>query len=484
MRELQARLASVAVLPPVSLLLCVLRAFSVTGCGLRVCVCLALGVRVLPHTGVGAGARPRAAAMTDGGGGGKLDRWLSRQKDKQAAAAAASEPGAAALAPGQPQCNGAAAAGAAEARIPSTPPSAGKPPSGAGARATRGSGGGVGACCNLIRLLDPDELVKVHEVLVGAMREKKVAVPALPGDLVAAAGSAPAPGGPQGAAPPPANDCAFQRSPMVLSATAGESIAMLTQVLEEARKLGSEAVQHVRKRSAGAAAGNPGGESLGAAVASQGGDGGEDGAPAPNAKMSRWLSKVNKNRQAAEATGPPGGAAAANAAAQEHAAPAAADAAPSGKLGRWIKRANTHNSSSSQANGSPAQQPAAAPSTDAAATASAPDAAAAVAAAAAAAPADETPVAFVKRACDAVRASWACGAGRNMSLAEEWEKLKLERASLDALISMVTAVKETPEKVVSQEGAAPLTPAPNGISSLSLILIHSLSLSLKRAPRH
>jgi hypothetical protein len=45
----------------------------------------------------------------------------------------------------------------------------------------------------------------------------------------------------------------------------------------------------------------------------------------------------------------------------------------------------------------------------------------------------ETPLEFVQRACAAVRASWATGGG-SMTLTEEWEKLKLERASIGRCI--------------------------------------------------
>jgi len=318
-----------------------------------------------------------------GGGGGKLDRWLSRQRSLQAtaAAAAASELGGKDLGD---QSNGATST--LDAR---TPPSADKPPAGAGGRPSRGSMGGVGACCNLIRLLDPEELARVHDVLVDAMREKNVKVPELPSDLVA--GSTSTPGRPHAAVPPQPDDNAFQRSPMILMATAGESIAMLTEVLEEARKLGSEAVQHTKKRNA--ATSGPAAAGLsGAGVASQGAGSGEG---------------------------------------------LGAEAAGEEKLGRWLKRAIKKDN-----NGPPPT--------------SAPDASAAPP------PLDETPVAFVKRACDSVRASWASGVGRNMSLAEEWEKLRLERASLDALIRMVTAVKETPEKIVTGDGYSPQTPGGGG----------------------
>ena len=62
------------------------------------------------------------------------------------------------------------------------------------------------------------------------------------------------------------------------------------------------------------------------------------------------------------------------------------------------------------------------------------------------------PLKFVQLACDAVRASWSSDTRRgDVAIEEEWEKLKLERASIEALMAMLYAVKQTPEHV-SGEG--------------------------------
>ena len=361
------------------------------------------------------------------GSSGKLDRWLARQKAKGSDEAAA--PGT-----GGQEASANAPSGA------NTPSSAGKPPLSGGAKSpagARGSAGGVGACCNLIKLLDPEELLRVHEALVGVMREKRVAVPALPSDLVG--GCTPGKGS---SAASPGEHQDFTKSPMVLTATAGESLALLTDVLEEVRKLGSEAAHRASSESSNssktlvltpAAATQP--------VPDSGAPGASEGGEAPqSAKLSRWLNKVAKKKEAgtASANGDQG---VATDGTPDAAAPdltgAADSEAPSGKASRWLKRLNK---------------------TKGVAAADAADAAAASARATAAsspanAPehANETPAEFVRRACATVRMSWARGG--TMTLAEEWEKLSRERASIEALTAMVYAVKQTPEKV---SGSPPL----------------------------
>ena len=384
--------------------------------------------------------------MSEGGGGGdgvgngKLDRWLSRQKDMEAAKSISSQDG-----PTSTQ-NGAEGI-VADTQSQTTKPtiSVGKPPVGASPRspAARGSMGGVGACCNLIRLLDPDELKRVHEVLVGAMREKKVQIPELPSDIVV---------GSVGASGNSASSCEFQegfeRTPMVLTPTAGESIAMLTELLEEVRKLGSEAAQRVKKhKDEGSFSVRPPtarGTGTGPLSGDPRGDAPGD-APAMNEKMSRWLSKVAKNKQDSISTNGPesvptddSSGAVADAAATNG---GGGDAAPTGKLSRWMKRVNPGKEGESAGINA--------------------DVGTGAGAGAQAVP-NETPGAFVKRACATVRRAWACGGGGNMTLKEEWEKLKLERASLDALMQMVTAVKETPEKVTGDSSSCPSTPMGNG----------------------
>jgi hypothetical protein len=355
--------------------------------------------------------------MTDGEpSNGKLDRWLARQKAKDSAAPRT--PGAAEGVNGAP----ATAAGV------TPPPSAGKPPLGGSPRSpagARGSAGGVGACCNLIKLLDPDELVRVHEALVAVMREKRVVVPALPGDLVTAPGK----GGPVG---PLGDHQDFTRRPMVLTATAGESIALLTDVLEEVRKLGSEAAHREDKISS---VSNPPAQSEPATGAAPG-EG--DGEAPPSAKMSRWLNKVAKNKEeAASANGPSGPST--NSAVAEPAEAGEGEAPPSGKASRWLKRLNKAKggAATDSSEAAPASDPPLAVSSSSDVTA----------------PAGETPVEFVRRACAAVRKSWARGGA--MTLTEEWDKLNRERASIEALTAMVYAVKQTPERVTGSPTGSP-----------------------------
>jgi len=86
-------------------------------------------------------------------GGGKLDRWLARQKEQKETAHAPQS------APDDASGTNAAHRSMPEIQIPLD---RGKPPACAGPRspASRGLTGGVGACCNLIRLLDPEELTR------------------------------------------------------------------------------------------------------------------------------------------------------------------------------------------------------------------------------------------------------------------------------------------------------------------------------------
>jgi len=251
------------------------------------------------------------------------------------------------------------------------------------------------------------------------MREKKVVVPAPRGDVVAGS----TPGGP--ASGESKGD--FTKTPMVLTATSEESIALLTVLLEEVRKLGSEAAQRVHKSNDTSSSSALPPSAAPTNLASTGGlfsdaaDSAPEGDPPPmSAKMSRWLKNATKNKEEAGE----------GAAAQTPAIAHVTDedgAPPSGKMSRWMKRLNeSKQGGAGDGNGSVAGE----------GDRLAPEVASA----------HETPGKFVERACAAVRESWAKGGG-NMTLAEEWEKLKRERAGLEALIAMVTAVKETPEKV-------------------------------------
>ena len=336
-------------------------------------------------------------------GGAKLERWLARQQSKQEVVPA-SAVGVEVAATSVPGVN-ASGSGISAHR------EEGKPPLGVGhvpstsprSPPARGGAGGVGACCNLIRLLDAEELTRVHEVLLEAMVEKGVRPPGGRGKANALAS--------------PELHGDFQRTPMVLTVTAGDSIKMLTEVLEEVRKLGSEAAQRSqthRTSSSSAAAKS----TDTAAVADSGGTSGDGGEQPPmSAKMSRWLKKVAKNSDAPPADTPP----------RVDGAEATVEdgASSSGKMSRWINRLNKNKD---------------------AVTAGGDTAGVAESGRGAGGPEPEEPLKFVQRACGAVRESWKVGPG-NMSLAEEREKLRREREGMEALMAMVYAVKETPEKI-------------------------------------
>jgi hypothetical protein len=194
---------------------------------------------------------------------GKLDRWLERSTgkddvDAQGSIAADGRP------PGAPDCT---PKPTANSKSPRTPPARGM--------------GGVSACCNLIRLLDPEELAQVHGVLVQAMREKKVRVAPLPDDLVVL---------------PPSTEFqgVFKAAPKVPASASYDSVAELNQVLEEIRKLGSDATLRTKKPTCGGPAQsaptmNPDAPAVGS---------GEEAAPLSQ-KMSRWLNKVSSNKNKA-----------------------------------------------------------------------------------------------------------------------------------------------------------------------------------------
>ena len=280
-----------------------------------------------------------------GGGGGKLDRWLSRAKTEHA-----EKPGSLVSA------NGATGTSAEKTTLQISTPSSlsGKPPPSPSSRspAARGSSGGVGACCNLIRLLDPDELARVHEVLVAAMREKNVPLP-VPPDCTA--------GGPHGNSSELLHRD-FEKTPMVLTAAAGESFALLMDMLEEVRKLGSEAARRLEKCSISANSGcppsSPGPAALLPGLFSPSTDDADADPPPISQKMSKWISKVNKNKKepvgAPEATTTPAhssapagaGPSASLAAGEDGAAPP-----PSGKAARWIQRTSKSKDSAATAAG-------------------------------------------------------------------------------------------------------------------------------------
>ena len=159
--------------------------------------------------------------------------------------------------------------------------------------------GGLSACCHLIKLLEPQELLKVKEVLVASMMDK-----GLSSELVEA---------PKMAAPEIPADANEATKKL------GEVLASLTQLSNEAAEREQAAVKALKKaeedaKAMQAAAKKQAAVASSAAAGAGAGEGGGEG----GGKMNRWIKRAEQ--KAAEPKG------------EE-------EAAPAGKLGRWLKRA-------------------------------------------------------------------------------------------------------------------------------------------------
>jgi len=154
--------------------------------------------------------------------------------------------------------------------------------------------GGLSACCHLIKLLEPEELMKVKDILVAAMRDK-----GLDGELVEA---------PKLAAP-------------VIPAKANEASKKLAEVMAQVTELANDAAA---RELAAIKAINRAREEAKAFAAkqnssnhdSQGGGGGGGGGEG-GGKLDRWVKRAEQKSAESKAEEP----------------------AQNGKLSRWLKRA-------------------------------------------------------------------------------------------------------------------------------------------------
>ncbi|EKX31725.1 hypothetical protein GUITHDRAFT_149108, partial [Guillardia theta CCMP2712] len=333
--------------------------------------------------------------------GKKLDRWLSRAK-------------------AEPAMNGHADAADNE-------------------QCTDKENEGLVACCNLIKLLEPEELKKVQSCLVDAMQSK---------GTVPDAGKFSSP--PAQIVVPP------------LPKDANEATGVLQTVLVELASLMKEAVERERKTNEAPAPA----PSKPEATATEAPNVADQTSPAPasgNNKLDRWLSRA---KQPPPPSPPPGAAASDD------------DGGKKSKLDRWLSRA--------------AQTPAPTPSDP-------PAAGAAVKDTAAGPDPTQDPLAFTRRCCDVVRSSWAAydKFGGGASLMKEKSRLAAEKKALDSLMQMVYAIRDTPQQLDPNERHPPahvnaytngigahsngLPPLPNGNSAGKPVA--QMNASEKRAQR-
>ena len=246
--------------------------------------------------------------------------------------------------------------------------------------------GGLSACCHLIKLLEPAELIKVKDILVAAMRER-----GLDAELVEA---------PKLAAPEIPKNANAATKKLV------EVMTHITELANEAATREQAAVKAIKQAEDEAKAlqqAQAKAESQALAIkgagmsAAGGGEGGEG-----NGKLNRWLKRAEQN---------------------------AAETAPAeegnGKLGRWLKRAEKKDAAT---NGVAAVAKAPEPEVDESST---------------------DPLDVALRCCKRVRNAWASAdkAGGGAAFLKEKAQLTEEKRALENLMQMVYAVRNTPEQI-------------------------------------